>query len=146
MLKTVTERIDDIEFKTTQLPAMQSFTLLAKLTKVAGPIFTALGGLKPDADVMELVPMMAVALKDMDPSELTSLALEVLKGTKAVIDDPVRGTRQVDFLSQEGVNVVFNGRLLTMLKVMMHAIKVNYGDFLGGSAPSAPEMTTSSAL
>lgn len=142
MIKTVSERIDDIDFKTTQLPAMQSFTLLTRLTKVAGPVFTALGTMQGQGDLLELVPLLSHALKDMNPEEMTALALEVLKGTSAVVQDPLRGTRQIDLLTPPSVDLVFSGRLLTMLKVMLHAIKTNYGDFLPGSDPSAPELTT----
>lgn len=131
MLKTERETIDGIDFTTTQLPAMKAFKLLARLTKVAGPVMAALSSLEDSMEIAELAPVLANALSALEADELSDLAVEVLKGTSAIVSD-MNGSRKLDLMVQENIDLVFSGRLLTMMKVLIHAIKVNYHDFLEG--------------
>lgn len=144
MLKQETQTIDGLSFTTTQFPAMRAFTLFSKLVKTIGPAITVLSGANPESDVAELAPSIATALKDVDPDAMTILAAEVLSSTSAVMTGP-SGAAQVPLNSVDGINLVFMGRLMTMFKVLAFAVKVNYGDFFGGSASAAPLPQTPSA-
>ena len=130
--------VDDIEFVTQQFTAMRGLELMGRLVKVLGPTFGALASANPDAEIDSLAPVLAVALKDFDQKELTSLVLDVLNGTTAHIKSSL-GVQPYQLDSKEKLDLVFSGRLKAMFKVAIHAIKVNYGDFLDGSVLGAPQ-------
>lgn len=144
MLKTESTTVDDIEFKTTQLPAMRAFALLARLVKLIGPAMGALAGMDMAADLTTAAPALAGALSGLDPDEATELARQILVNTTALVRDQGGGLREVSLNSNESINQIFSGRVRAMLTVLVHAIRVNYQDFSVGSAPAAPKQTASS--
>jgi len=123
-IQSKTETIDGLEFTTTQLPAMDSFNLLAKLTKLLAPILEGADGLSLDSELSELAPLLGGALSQLEDGGASKLALEVLGNTSVIVNDAIVGLN-----TAEKINAVFGGRLLTMLKAMGFALKVNYADF-----------------
>jgi hypothetical protein len=131
MLKQDTQEIDGLKFTCTQFPAMRGFTLLGRLIKTIGPAISVLSSADAEADIRDLAPLIAVALKDLDPDAATALAADVLAGTSVIMD------KHVPLDTRANIDMVFSGKLGTMFKVLAFAVKLNYEDFFGGIAPSA---------
>lgn len=137
-LKTDTKAIDGVKFETTQFAAMRSLGLMGKLVKTIGPAIGVISSADPNMSIDQLAPVLASSLSNLSESDLGNLALEILAGTTATLEE--NGTlRRVDILTDENFNRVFNGRLMTMFKAVLHALQVNYADFGLGSAPAAQE-------
>lgn len=143
-LKRESITIDGIVFETQEFPAMDGLELMGRLVQVLGPTLGALASANPEQDLEALAPVLATALKDLKPAELSKLACEVLAGTTATVDTPTGPIRH-DLGDRNKLNLVFSGRLKALFKVAVHAIKVNYGDFMGGSDASAPQTPAPSA-
>jgi hypothetical protein len=126
MTETKTQIIDDIEFRTTQLPAMRAYPLLLRLAKVAGPALSALSAAGAEADV---ATHLSDALGTVDPDAATALSVDLLRSTRAILDG-----KPVDLSSEAGINKVFTGRLPTMFKVLAFVVQENFAGFLDGSA------------
>ncbi len=142
MLKSETEIIDGITFTATQFGAMRGFSILGRLVKTVGPAISVLSSANPDSEVSELAPAIAGALRDLDPDVALVLAVDVLMGTTALMTGP-NGVQALIEISRSNLDVVFNGRLMTMFKVLAFVVKLNYSDFFAGSAPDAalPSLT-----
>jgi len=121
--------LDGLRFETTQYAAMRSLTLLARLAKSVGPALAAV----KSSDLSTDFGVIAGALAQLEPAEAASLTCELLAGTVAVLSDGAR----VSLLDQRAIDRIFTGRLMTLFRVLAHAIKVNYADF-GLGSPSAP--------
>lgn len=134
-LKTVNEDIDGIQFSTTQFDAFRSLELMGKLAQTVGPAIGVMSNMDDGVDTEKWAAVVGSALRYLKPTDLGPLALEILANTSATLQDG--GTlRRIDILSKDAFNKVFSGRLMTMFKVLVHAIKVNYSDFGFGSADS----------
>lgn len=134
-LKTVSEDIDGIQFSTTQLDAFRSLELMGKLAQAVGPAIGAMTA-EGETDMDKFGPVLGAALRDVKPQDLGPLALDILKNTSATITENSTLVR-VDILDKNAFNRVFSGRMTTMFKALVHALKVNYADFGDGSASSA---------
>ena len=143
-LKSAQTTVDGIVFETTQFPAMRALELMGRLTKVLGPTLGALASADPDAELDSLGPVLAMALKDLEPKELSAIAVELLAGTTALVQGAA-GMTLVTLGSRENLDLVFSSRLFALFKVAVHAIKVNYGDFIGGSGLGVPRRQEPSA-
>lgn len=123
--------IDDVRLTCTQFMAMKNFSLFAKLMRTIGPAVATLGASKGDADVMKVLPM---ALRDVEPGDLTALALEVLAGTTANVDGA-----NFSLSTSSAIDAVFSGRsLMTLIKAIAFAVKVNFSDFFDEAAVGGP--------
>lgn len=134
-LKYEEVEIDGIKFGTTQFAAMRSLELMGKLVQTIGPALGVISTADPNTPLERLAPVLAGALSNLKPAELGTLALEILAGTTATIEDDGKYVR-VDILSKNDFNRVFSGGLMTMFKAVIHALKVNYADFGFGSGPT----------
>lgn len=135
-LKQAEETIDDLKFTSTQFPAMRALPLLGRLVKTIGPAIAVLSEAKLDSDMSELAAPIALALKDLDPNAVTALACEILASTSVILVGP-QGAANIPLSSVENINIAFEGRLMTMFKVLGFAVKLNFADFFAGSAQSA---------
>jgi hypothetical protein len=139
-LKTEDTTIDGIVFSTTQFGAMAALELMGRLAQTIGPAVGVLSAANPDTPVDQLAPVIASAMQNLKPNELGALAMAVLANTSATIND--NGTlRRLDILTTQDFNKVFSGKLMTMFKAIVHALKVNYSDFGFGSAPASAPTT-----
>jgi hypothetical protein len=135
-LKTETRTIDELEVSVTQLPAMRSLALLPRLSKLALPAF-----MKADdpafmkADVIILVGEL---LAGLEPAEAQALVRDLNAGTTVQQDGKLK-----PLTSDQLIDSVFNGKVMTLLKVTMFAVEVNFADFFGGknTAPPGTEST-----
>lgn len=142
-LKYEEVEIDGIKFGTRQFAAMRGLQLMGRLAKTIGPALGVLSTADPNTPLEQLAPVLAAALTNLNPEDLGILALEILSGTTATMEDE-GNLRRVDILSVNDFNKVFAGGLMTMFKAVLHALKVNYSDFGLGGAPksSAPKTET----
>lgn len=124
--------IDGIKFITTQFGGLRGLELMGELAQVIGPALSVLSSADPSTPLEALAPHFAMALRGMKPEDLSSLALKVLAQTTAIME--VNGTVKRMDVNRETFDRIFTGRLLTMFKVAIKAIQVNYADFGFGSA------------
>lgn len=119
--------IDGLEVTTAQLPVMRASALMARLGRVFTPALTKIGSLADltlSDDVSALAPALMALFEQLDGGEAQALIRESLAGTSVIQDG-----KQIPLSSEEAINLVFTGRLRTMLLVMKFALEVNYADF-----------------
>ncbi len=131
-LKREKKIIGDLEFDTSQFPAMLSFTLLAKVAKIVGPALGALQKLDPSTELSGVA--MAGAFAGVDPKDATALIPEILSETAVYMDG-----KFIQLNSKSNIDLVFSGRLMVMFQVVGFVLQVNYGDFFEGSGLPAPQ-------
>lgn len=135
-LNSATITLHGVVYETTQFPAMRSFGLLARLAKVLGPAMVGMADMTGEEDVRALVPVLGAALANVSPQEAQSIVLELFSCTTAEIVEG-HGARLENLGTQQAVDRVFSGKLGDMFHLLAHVMKVNYGDFFGGSDPAA---------
>lgn len=131
-LKYEETEIDGIRFGTTQYGAMRALELMGKLAQTVGPALGALSMADMGTDLDKFAPVIGIALRDLKPAELSSLVIDVLSGTTATLTEEGK-VRRSDLMTREQIDRVFSGKLMTMFKAILHALKVNYADFGFGS-------------
>ena len=127
MLKTVTLTVDDVEFSTTQFPAMKALEVMVSLQRLA----TA--NVSPNAQISQAAPAL---MSGLDGASAKKLVLDLLQCTTALVRDPA--PKLIQLTSQQAIDQVFSGKLKVLFQVIGHAIEVNYGDFNEGSPDPAP--------
>ena len=133
--------IDGIKFITQPFGGLHALELMGELAQVIGPALSVLSQADPDTPLEQLAPVLAMALRGLKPEELSRLALRVLSQTTAVLEEN-NTLKRIDIKDKNTFDRVFTGRLMTMFKVALKALKVNYADFGFGSATeSAPSLT-----
>lgn len=137
-LKYEEKEIDGLKFGTTQYAAMRGLELMGKLASSMGPALGAMSAIEGENDFEKYAPMLAIALRDLEPSKLSTLCVDILSGTTATIEENNK-VKRVDLSSKEALDRVFSGRLMTMFKVILFALKVNFADFGFGSESAASE-------
>lgn len=145
MLKSESVTIDEVEYTTTQFPAMTSFELLAKLVKQVGPALAIVASADAGDSLNSIAPALMSALSGLDPVVARGLVVEVLASTSALVREANGSLRLVALNTPANIDIVFSGKLKQMFLVLGHALRVNYGDFSGGSDPAAPEAPTPNA-
>jgi hypothetical protein len=129
-LKNDTRIIDGLEVRTSQLPALRSLALSARLGRVAAPALAALGAsggsLKGAGEA--LIPALTDLCSRLSEGEVESLACDILAATSVVIDDG-KGPRVLTLNNRQMIDLAFAGRFKTMLLVIGFALEVNYADF-----------------
>lgn len=135
-LKYEEYEIDGIKFITQPFGGLHALELMGELAQVIGPALSVLSTADPDTPLEQLAPILAMALRGLKGEELSRLALRVLNQTTAILDED--GTlKKIDIKDKLAFDRVFTGRLMTMFKVALKALKVNYADFGFGSAQSS---------
>ncbi len=129
-LKTVPLVIDDIEFSTTQFPAMRALEVMVSLQRLTA-------GMNPNTQLTAAAPGL---LSGLDGPSAKKLVLDLLECTTALIRTPV--AKIVTLNKQETIDLVFSGKLKVLFQVVAHAIEVNFGDFSEGSDELAPQTQT----
>lgn len=125
-LKTVPLVIDDIEFSTTQFPAMRALEVMVTLQKMSA-------GHGASTSITS-------AMIGMEPASMKKLVLDLLECTTALIRTPQ--PRLVTLNKTENIDLIFSGKLKMLFEVITHAVEVNYGDFGDGSTEPAPTTQT----
>ncbi len=129
-LKTVTKIIDDIEFQTTQFPAMRALEVMVTLQKIA-------------AGSNQSEQLATAMMAGMDQASMKKMVLDLLECTTALVPGTAGSpTKLIPLNKAEGIDRVFSGRLKMLFDVIHHAVEVNFGDFNEGSNDLAPQTLT----
>ena len=133
MLKTDSRVIDDLDVKTTQLPALRSFTLFTKLGRIISPALEQAADLfsgksLATMEVSAIAPALAALFEQLKPDETKDLVHDILENTVVVLDGKL-----YDLSSDDVINHVFTGRFRAMLSTMAFALEVNYSDFFSSA-------------
>lgn len=116
-------------FNVTPLPALKSFVLQPRLAPAVVEVFGALGmaasaGDIGGVDISVLAPMVGSFFSKLPAAEL-ELVLRELLGTATMDGTPLFTANGNPF------DVLMRGRMLDVWKLLWHAVRVNYPDFLG---------------
>jgi hypothetical protein len=123
--KTETKEIDDREYSVTQWPVENSLTMKLKLMKAIGPALAKLASSanQKDDDIQGLSESLSSLFENSSPEELVALMKQCLVGVA------VEGKR----MTETSFNEVFSpDDLMSIYKVFVFVLQVNYGNFLKG--------------
>ena len=132
--------IDDLKFMVSPFPAGEAIRLQAYLMKLLGPAFARMVGaiksgslsgmLDQEIDGEAAADALRMLFSVLDEDTLMALIQRLLKNV--ICDFPTaEGKVLFDFTSKfdERLTIVFQGKLLTIYKVMFFVLEVNYPDF-----------------
>jgi hypothetical protein len=129
MLRNETREIDGLTFTTTQFVSLRALELLPRLMKIGMPLLTMAMRSKGAA----LGPMQLMAgLGSTSPEEVVDLAVAMLANTQFKDGKVVRA-----LTDRDKINATFEGKILTLLRVVVFAAEVNYSDFFAVTSKSA---------
>lgn len=128
MLKTESQIIDGLEVSSTQLPAMRAFALMTRLGKIIAPVLGNAEGLSMQTDLKDLGPILTAVFTQIDVAGAGALVTEILAGTSVQLDGRIIALGQAT-----SVDIVFSGRLPTMMSVIRFALEVNFRDFFSAA-------------
>lgn len=120
--------IDDVTCQVNQFTGTFSFKLLIELIQLLGPTFSQILGLAPKEgsilDIQFNPALMSTAITHLvtklDPENNLQLVFRILSQTR------IDGVE----LTKESFDLLFQGRMLLLFKVVRFAVEVNYHDFL----------------
>lgn len=130
--------IDGMTFTVQQLPAMRALRLLNRLGRFFTPALASLvggGGKLGQADVGALAAAAGGLFDRLSEDELERLTKDLLETATVAIDGKDTGPVMPQF------DLLFQGKMGAVLKLLAFALQVNYSDFsdaLGGLAKLAP--------
>ncbi|RKZ95963.1 MAG: hypothetical protein DRQ46_07760 [Gammaproteobacteria bacterium] len=124
MIETENKKIDDVQYKVSQMDAIRGLTVQTKLIKLLGPALgkTLLSG-KDDQDTLK-DKAFGHLVSNFDDKEISSLIIGLFdKGVYFIDQDG--DDAQVDFKRH------FTGNPGAVWKVTFFILEVNFGDLLG---------------
>lgn len=127
-----TRTIDGLEVRSTQLPALRTLALSARLGRVIAPAIDKAGGLSFQSSVTDMMPALADICTRLTEGEIETLACEILAATSVTLDEG-KGPRLITLNNRMAIDTVFSGRFKTMLLVLAFALEVNFADFFDGA-------------
>lgn len=133
-LKTVSKTIGDVEYQTTQFPAMKALEVMVLLQRLSAPT----QGIAPSTQLSAAAPAL---FANLNPGQLRELVIEMFQCTTALVRTP-QGSKLVALTDQKSIDLVFSGKLQDLFEVFGHAVEVNFGNFSEGSANPAPPTQT----
>jgi len=129
-VKTERKMIDDLDVQVTQIAAMPSLDLLAKLGDLVGPAMAQIAGLLPGENSPGQIN--AAALSPVVESIFQQIGKQGIRPVLSSILSCVvvwEEGKSLPLSDEKVVNGVFTGRLLTLAQVVRFSLEVNYGDF-----------------
>ncbi len=128
-IKFKEKTIDDLSCRVNQFTGTTAFKLFIELLQLLGPGLTSLLGKASqgkissllDVDIGGLQGSILSLLSKLDPEKNLDLILRLLADT--TVDGVV--------VERTSFDIIFQGKLLAMFKVVLFSIEVNYQDFLG---------------
>ncbi len=126
MIQNNERTIDDIQFVVTQLPALKALHVFHRLGKVVSPsLAKASAALKPGGGIdrvnlADLSGALESFFQSCSTDDLDYFVKELLYATTAD-NVPLKDT----------LNVKLQGKVFTLLKLLVFAVEVNYADFFG---------------
>lgn len=126
-VKTETKTIDDKEFSVTQWPAERAILTKMRLIKAIGPAIASLIKLEDGKEDDALANGLNLLFENSTPEEILTLIKTCIVGISC------DGTR----ISESRFTELFSGdNLLTVYKVFVFVLQVNYKNFLKGQSLS----------
>lgn len=126
-LKQDKRTIDGIDFTVTQHPPLRALPLFVRLGKALGTAFFMMLETDVRADVRALGPALEEAFTNLSGEEAQVLTRDLLASTIAVTDGVAHS-----LTDDNKINLVFAGRLPTLLKALAFSAEVNFADFFDG--------------
>lgn len=119
-------QIDGYTFELSPLPAWSALELSASIMKVGAPLIAAAAASGKNAALEQLGPALTQALTALPPPELVALSKRLL--APCVVTLP--SGQRAELLRI--MDLEFQGKTLTVFKVLGFALEVNYRDFFDG--------------
>lgn len=144
MQKTEEVELDGLVFSITQLPAGRAWDLMIRLGAVVGPVLAKAGGA---ASSLELGRDGSFDLSKMNVSELGN-AVELFFSKLSVaeaksIRDALLATVKCNGADvSKTFDLLFQGRMMVLLKLLGQCVRVNYSDFSEGLGELARRIPT----
>jgi len=128
MITSKEREIDGHTWLVAQFPASESLKILAKLTKLLGPSIAALSGtveggksiLDVEVGGEDFARAVSLLVERLDEEDVFNFVKRLLKDTRC-------DGREV----LPEFDILFAGRLTTLIKVLVFVLEVNYEDFFG---------------
>jgi hypothetical protein len=115
--------IGDLDFELSPLPAWKAMETFARLSKFLSPAVESLGAVAGDKEAGAAALAKAIAgLANNKPEELQAL-------TKVLLDACLVTWEGKQVPLMRTFDVVMQGRILTVFKLLAWAVEVNYRDF-----------------
>jgi hypothetical protein len=132
-MKTIARKIDELDVLVIKLPSLNSIRLFGKLSRTVGPILKGMG----QSDVSKLQGLFK---PDQEKTELSlESGLDFLAGMlegvhEDRVEDLIKSCLISDYVKVNGrpisdINLTFENPI-TVLKVVLMVLEVNYKDFL----------------
>ncbi len=137
-LRTEEKEIDGLAVSTTQLGAWKALGLVPRLGKLLAPALAKLAsmpgaGKVSEADLSAIAPALASLFASMDGNEAQALVRDLLAGTSVKVEGD-KGPRKVELTNPGAIDGVFEGRLMTLFRVVWFALSVNFTDFIDAAS------------
>ena len=122
MAETTTFTVDGMKFQPVLLPALEAGALDIQVCALIAPILKSLTGLSLDAEIDPEVLFDSVtqALQSLTKEKFALLMVETLSNTSYVTTN-----KSPQRLTEEGINTIFQGKLVSLYKTFYEVIKFN---------------------
>ncbi len=124
-MESMSKEIDGYKFDLQQLPAWQGFEVFGRLTKALGPSLAAVAKMVGDKSLSaDKLTLLGGAIQGADVRELMVLGKQMLAGARVITPEQ----KQVK-LTEDAFDLMFKGKLMTTMKLLVFAVQVNYSSF-----------------
>jgi hypothetical protein len=120
--------LDGKTFTVQQLPARAALKLMRRLGKVFAPALATFGGKSGEIDPKSFGNALEKVFDELSDDDLDHFTQQLLAG--CLVDDKAPVLPQIDLL--------FQGRTFDLVKLLVHAVRANYQDFLGALRENSP--------
>ncbi|MCC6178816.1 MAG: hypothetical protein WAZ94_15230 [Phycisphaerales bacterium] len=131
--------IDGYTVELSPLPAWQGLEGLHQLTRLVGPALTGIMA-AAKGDLQAIGTGVSQALMTTPPAEVTALMKRLLGTCRLTLHDG----KQIVGIGT--FDTEFQGKLLTVFKIVAFAVEVNYGDFFGEVKAALGKLAASKKL
>lgn len=123
-IQTHAQEIDGFLYELSPLPAWHAVEVFHQLTRTVAPALGAITAADSAAGVAALSSALEKALATLGPAEFVALSKKLLGGARVSING-----KSVELLPV--VDVHFQSRTLSLFRVVVAAIQINFPDFFG---------------
>jgi hypothetical protein len=123
-MSSSTRTIDGHTYEVWPLPAWTALELFHSLTKALAPAVAGVAATEGPGGMAALSSSLERVLVQLPAPELTRISKQLLSGARVIVNG---SSAEVNAIS----DVHFQGRVLSLLKVVAFAIEVNFPDFFG---------------
>lgn len=134
-LETKTKDIGEFKVRCTQFGAFEQAELGDRLTLFVAPFAGKLKDLKGfdvKSEVGELGPAIEAVLKNLSPSEVSSLRLDLVKNTEVQIQSDAKKIKWLALSDRDCINAAFGGNLKAFWQTVIFSAEVNFGPLFDG--------------